>query len=294
MLKYRLLFGSLMALLFLSVVVFGGWLDGSVTFSKLDDKDVQGTLLCVLVCLMIIPGQLELSRLASSNNLKVFPAITSIGSIMLLTAWYWPQLFNISPFAYWAFICVFYLSALLFYQHFRHGTSGVFANCGANCFATLYLGVLGGFCLGLRIDFGLWPFLMFVFVVKCSDIGAYTIGRLFGKHKFSPNISPGKTWEGLVGAMLLAMIVAICFALLSGIMDWLVAAIFGICFALIGQMGDLAESMIKRDAEQKDSSNNVPGFGGVLDIVDSPLAAAPFAYLFFMLALADSSTQSGL
>jgi phosphatidate cytidylyltransferase len=285
MLKYRLFFGSLMALLFLSVVIFGGWLDGSVTLSKLDDKDVQGTLLCILLAMMIIPAQLELSRLASANNLKLFPAIASIGSIMFSTVWYWPQIFDISPLAYWPFICVFYLSALLFYQYLRHGTSGVFANCGANCFATLYLGVLGGFCLALRIDFGLWPFLMFVFVVKSSDIGAYATGRLFGKHKFSPKISPGKTWQGLAGAMLMAMIVAICFALLSGIMYWIAAAIFGICFAFIGQMGDLAESMIKRDAQQKDSGDNVPGFGGVLDIVDSPLAAAPFAYLFFLIAL---------
>lgn len=275
-----------MGLFFLSVVVFGGWLDGSVTFSKFDDKDVQGTLLCIVVVLMIIPGQLELARLAAVNNLKIFPAIASIGSIMFCTAWYWPQIFDISPLAYWGFVSVFYLGSLLFYQHFRNGTSGVFANCGANCFATLYLGVLGGFCVGLRVDFGLWPFLMFVFVVKCSDIGAYAIGRLFGKHKFSPKISPGKTWEGLAGAMLVAMIVAICFAMVSGIMDWMIAAIFGVCIAFIGQMGDLAESMIKRDAEQKDSGDNVPGFGGVLDIVDSPLAAAPFAYLFFMLDVA--------
>jgi len=66
-------------------------------------------------------------------------------------------------------------------------------------------------------------------------------------------------------------------------MAWWSAVIFGFCFAFIGQIGDLAESMIKRDAEQKDSANKVPGFGGILDIVDSPLLAAPFAYLFFML-----------
>jgi len=65
-------------------------------------------------------------------------------------------------------------------------------------------------------------------------------------------------------------------------MVWWSAAIFGVCFAFIGQIGDLVESMMKRDAEQKDSANNVPGFGGILDIIDSPLLAAPFAYLFFM------------
>ena len=123
---------------------------------------------------------------------------------------------------------------------------------------------------------------MFVFVVKSADIGAYVFGNLFGKHKFSPKISPGKTWEGMVGAVATAVIVAILFAASCDIMVWWSAAIFGSCFAFIGQFGDLAESMIKRDAEQKDSANNVPGFGGILDIIDSPLIAAPFAYLFFM------------
>ena len=136
--------------------------------------------------------------------------------------------------------------------------------------------------LAVRIDFGLWPLLMFVFVVKSADIGAYTVGSLLGRHKFSPKISPGKTWEGMAGAVAVAMIVAILFAETCDIMVWWLAAIFGLCFAFIGQLGDLLESMIKRDAEQKDAANKVPGFGGILDIIDSPLVAASFAYLFFM------------
>ncbi|GAH86448.1 unnamed protein product, partial [marine sediment metagenome] len=113
---------------------------------------------------------------------------------------------------------------------------------------------------------------------------AYAIGAPFGRHKFSPRISPSKTWEGMAGAVATATIVAILFAVSCDIitMAWWLAAIFGFCFAFIGQFGDLAESMIKRDAEQKDSASNVPGFGGILDIIDSPLLAAPFAYLFFM------------
>ena len=79
----------------------------------------------------------------------------------------------------------------------------------------------------------------------------------------------------------MATIVAIGFGSVFGIMDWPMAIVFGLCFAFIGQFGDLAESMLKRDAQMKDSANIVPAFGGVLDIIDSPLAAAPFAYLFF-------------
>ena len=122
---------------------------------------------------------------------------------------------------------------------------------------------------------------MFVFVIKSSDIGAYTAGRLFGKHKFSPKISPAKTWEGMAGAVILASVVSVLFAQNFDIMPWSFAVVFGFVFAFIGQFGDLAESMIKRDAEQKDSANNVPGFGGILDVLDSPLAAAVFAYLYF-------------
>ena len=182
-------------------------------------------------------------------------------------------------------LSVFVLLALLLYQYLHYGTDGVLANCGANYFSIIYLGLLGSFCLAIRIDFGLWPVLMFVFVVKSADIGAYIIGSLFGRRKFSPRISPGKTWEGMAGAIAAAVIVAVLFAAAFDIMAWPLAATFGCCFAFIGQMGDLAESMIKRDAEKKDASNNVPGFGGILDVIDSPLLAAPFAYAFFMFAV---------
>ena len=85
----------------------------------------------------------------------------------------------------------------------------------------------------------------------------------------------------MAGAVVTAIIVAVLFAVSCDIMAWPMAVIFGFCFAFIGQLGDLIESMLKRDAQQKDSADNFPGFGGILDIVDSPLLAAPFAYLFF-------------
>lgn len=271
-----------MTIFFTAVVIFDGWLDGSLTASAADDRAVQGTILCVLIALLLIPAQLELSKLAAAKNLKIFPPVSIIASILFAGSWYWPQLIGIPPQIYLFFLSTFVLLALLLYQYVRYGTSAVFANCGANYFSIVYLGLLSGFVLAIRIDFGLWPLLMFVFVIKSSDIGAYAIGAPFGRHKFSPKISPSKTWEGMAGAVAAAVIVAIIFTRIFGIMSWWLAAIFGFCFAFIGQLGDLAESMIKRDAEQKDSANNVPGFGGILDIIDSPLLAAPFAYLFFM------------
>lgn len=296
MLRYRLLFGTLMTIFFTAIVIFDGWMDGGLTASTAD-KPVQGTLLFVLIGVLIIPAYLEMSKLAGAKNIRILVPVSIIASILFAGAWYWPQLLRLFSVprtpnegqhieiplqAYFIFLSVFALLALLLYQYFRYGTSDVIANCGASYFSVVYLGLLSSFVLAIRIDFGLWPVLMFVFVVKSSDIGAYATGGPFGKHKFSPNISPSKSWEGMAGAVVLAVIVAIGFAVSCDIMDCWPAAIFGLCFAFIGQLGDLVESMLKRDAEQKDSANKVPGFGGILDVIDSPLAAAPFAYLFFM------------
>jgi len=285
MLKHRLLYGTLMTVFFTAIVIFDGWMDGSLTASAVD-KPIQATLLFILVSVLIIPAQLEIAKLAAAKKLTIFNPVSIIASIVFAGTWYWTQLIKIQPLPYFCFTSAFSLFGLLLYQYFRYGSSDVMSNCGASYFSIVYLGLLSAFILGIRIDFGLWPILMFVFVVKSSDIGAYAIGTLFGRHKFSPNISPGKTWEGMAGAVATAVIVALLFAAGFDIMSLLSAVIFGFCLAFIGQLGDLVESMLKRDAEQKDSSQNVPGFGGILDIIDSPLFAAPFAYLFFMFAIA--------
>ena len=282
MLRNRLLFGILMTVAFIAIVAFDGWMDGSLTLSKDDDNQIQGTIFCILIALLAIPAQLELSKLAAAKNLKIFAPVTITGSILLATHKYILQIIDIQAETYVLYLLTLILLIIFIYQYLYYGTSGVLANCGINCFSILYLGLLSGFCIAIRIDFGLWPLLMFVFVIKSADIGAYSIGTLFGKHKFSPKISPGKSWEGMAGAIGAAVIVAIGFAGSCDIMSLWTAIAFGFCFAFIGQLGDLAESMIKRDAGQKDSANKIPGFGGILDIIDSPLIAAPFGYLVFM------------
>lgn len=282
MVKHRLLFGTLMAALFIAIVIADGWFDGSLTTMPDDDKSVQGTVFCALIALLVIPAQKEFSKLASAKGLRIFPPITIIASILFATARYWPQIFDFHLQTFLLLLSAFSLLSLVLYQYLTCGNSSMLANCGANFFSIGYLGLLSSFCVIIRIEFGLWHLLMFVLVVKFADIGAYAIGSIFGKHKFSPRISPGKTWEGMGGAIGAAILVAVGFALGFGIMSFLPAIVFGLCFAFIGQLGDLVESMMKRDAEKKDSGSKVPGFGGVLDIIDSPLVAAPFAYLFFL------------
>jgi phosphatidate cytidylyltransferase len=280
MLRHRLLFGSLMTALLVGLVLLDGWLDGSVTASAADDRPVQATLLAGVLVGVLSLGGIEFSRLAAAKGLVVLNPVAAVGLALLATTWYWPQVFHVSPGMYLLLTMAIVLAAMLVQQHLQFGNAGALGNCGVSCFSMWYLGLLGAFVLGIRIDGGPYAVAAFVFVVKCSDIGAYTFGKLFGKHKLSPRVSPGKTWEGLAGAVVVAAVVSIAFALVFGIMRVWLAPVFGACLAVIGQMSDLAESMLKRDAVQKDSSNRVPGFGGILDVVDSLLFAAPFAYVF--------------
>ena len=284
MLKYRILFGTLMTILLVGLVLLDGWLDGSWTGSLAAPGRVQATLLAAVLVVVLSLGGIELSRLAAAKGLAVLDPAATIGLVLLATTWYWPQFIHISQGMYLLGVLTLALAALLLLQHFQRGNGGVLANCGISCFSMLYLGLLGAFVLGIRIDAGLWAVLMFIFVVKSSDIGAYTLGKLFGKHKLSPRVSPKKTWEGLGGAIVAAVLVSMAFAAVFGIMRVWLAPIFGACMAVVGQLSDLSESMLKRDAQQKDSSNNVPGFGGILDVVDSLLFAAPAAYVFFRVA----------
>jgi phosphatidate cytidylyltransferase len=122
-----------------------------------------------------------------------------------------------------------------------------------------------------------------IFVPKCCDIGAYFTGRLLGRHPMAPVLSPKKTWEGAAGGLAAATATALAFDLLSGGLrlfpgGLLLAAAFGLTVGIAGMLGDLAESLIKRDCQRKDASQAVPGFGGVLDVVDSVVFAAPVAY----------------
>jgi phosphatidate cytidylyltransferase len=280
MLKHRLIFGTLMTAAFVGIILLDGWLDGTISASPTDDKDVRGTLLVILVALLIILGLFEMSKLAAAKGMKILLPVSIPTTVILATCCYWGIFFSAVSYEV---LLAFGVMACFLYQRIRYGISGVLANCSAACFAILYLGLLGAFAPAVYIDFGPWHLLMLVFVVKSSDIGAYTIGSLYGKHKFSPVISPKKTWEGMAGAVIAAVIVAVAFAAACDIMVWWLGVIFGVLFAFLGQLGDLAESMLKRDAQTKDVSNNVPGFGGILDVVDSILISAPFGYLFFSL-----------
>ncbi len=133
--------------------------------------------------------------------------------------------------------------------------------------------------------------LLYVFVlVWAADSGAYFAGRAFGKHKLAPKVSPGKTWEGVLGGLITAAILAFVFIHFSGERLLGNRAMFGfvilsVITVAISVLGDLTESMFKRESGIKDSSQLIPGHGGVLDRIDSLTAAVPFFSYFYFFVL---------
>ena len=165
------------------------------------------------------------------------------------------------------------------------------ARISLTLFVVAYLGVLPSFLVQLRwlpplpgpaadVPRGVGALALAIFVPKCCDIGAYFTGKLIGRHPMTPRLSPKKTWEGLAGGLTAAVLTTLAINRLWPVL-WggdLAAVGFGVTVGLAGVLGDLAESLIKRDCRQKDAAQTVPGFGGVLDVIDSILFAAPVAY----------------
>jgi phosphatidate cytidylyltransferase len=145
---------------------------------------------------------------------------------------------------------------------------------------------------------GTFYVLYFILVTKFSDTGAYGVGSLLGRHKMIPRISPGKTWEGFAGALLVPLGVSVLFAHLAGDrlagMTLAHAACLGVVLGLGAVTGDLIESMIKREAGVKDSGGYFPGIGGILDLLDSLLFNAPLMYLYLRYVLAPSGQTPAL
>jgi len=163
----------------------------------------------------------------------------------------------------------------------------------AGLLVVVYLGVLATFVVQLRWiaggDLGILALVSLIATTKCGDTGAYTAGRLFGRRPLAPVLSPKKTIEGslggilgsIVGAWVVLQVVPGWFLSNSQPAPWFWTVLFGIAVGITAQCGDLAESLLKRDLGKKDSSPLLLGLGGVLDLLDSILYAAPVAYLFW-------------
>ncbi|MFH9675606.1 phosphatidate cytidylyltransferase [Streptomyces sp. NPDC017405] len=161
---------------------------------------------------------------------------------------------------------------------------GYLKDVTAAVFAAFYVPFLATFvALLLTADDGPWRVLTFLVLTVVSDTGAYAVGWRFGKHKLAPRISPGKTREGLLGAVLFAMAAgALCMQFLIDDGVWWQGLLLGLAVAASATLGDLGESMIKRDLGIKDMGTLLPGHGGIMDRLDSLLPTAPVVWLLMV------------
>ena len=198
---------------------------------------------------------------------------------------------NVMAWPLWTFVAVLMGTFLSQSIQFRR-PGATMTTIAATTLTLAYVGLLGGFIIQMRwLDgpyHGLVPLAFLFATAKGSDIGAYTVGRIAGRHKLWPNLSPNKTVEGALGGLALGVPAALATTALARValhapsLGWVEAVGFGLVVAPSAQLGDLMESMIKRDSERKDASSAVPGFGGLLDVLDSLLFAAPVAYGYWV------------
>jgi phosphatidate cytidylyltransferase len=185
-----------------------------------------------------------------------------------------------------SFLILFVLGLCLRQFFSRSNTAGILA-ISTTLFGLMYVPWLLNFIQKINYFPGVqghYYLLYFIVITKFSDTGAYLVGSLIGRHKMIPRISPGKTWEGFGGALAVSVLISLGFFYYLGDrmrgMTWMHAVILGLLLGLAAVVGDLIESIFKREAGIKDSGKFFPGIGGILDLLDSLLFNAPIMYLY--------------
>jgi phosphatidate cytidylyltransferase len=162
------------------------------------------------------------------------------------------------------------------------GVEGALRDVAGGVFAVAYVPLLAGFVmLMLAEDDGAWRVLAFIVVTIASDIGGYALGVVAGKHPMAPSVSPKKSWEGFAGSVIGCVVAGTLLVPLALDGPWWGGPLVGLAAVLTATLGDLAESLIKRDLGIQDMGSVLPGHGGVMDRVDSLIVSAPVVWLLF-------------
>jgi phosphatidate cytidylyltransferase len=226
-----------------------------------------------LVGVAVVVGCFELSRAIATSG--AHPSLTPIvvgGVAMLVAAW------ERGPNGLAVALPVT-LGGVLVWR-VAEGADGFARDVGASAFVLLYVPTLAGFAVLLvHPHDGAARILAFAATVVCSDTGGYATGVLFGRHPLAPIVSKGKTWEGFAGSVLFCSIAGVLILTLTFHQAWWKGLLFGLAIVVTATVGDLGESMIKRDLGVKDMGDLLPGHGGVMDRLDSMLPCAAVAYL---------------
>jgi phosphatidate cytidylyltransferase len=255
-------------------------------------EPIVQAIITVVFAIVAAVGTWEYIQFLRKKDVDVFSTPLILFAALELIAFYFALTFK------WGSqlpLAVLFLAGFVFFFcHFKK-ISGSIVSVASQVFGLCYIAVPLGLMLKILYpvllhefsiqDGRLW-FVYLIVVTKVTDVGAYFGGRFLGKRPFAPNLSPKKTWEGAACGVLIAIIVSVIFAACGLVfrihsieLSYLWSVVMGVLIGVFGQLGDLAESLLKRDAEIKDS-NRIPGMGGILDTLDSLLFTAPVVYFY--------------
>ena len=257
---------------------------------------VSDGVFLLLMGLLAFAGLAEFYGLAEKRGLVCFKWCGLVGGVLLMVGTFFNLIGKLgthdSPARVndfeTSFLILFVLGLCVRQFVSKTSTTGILS-IAVTLFGLMYVPWLLNFIQKINFFPGLggdgkFYVLYFLIVTKFSDMGAYAVGSLIGKHKMIPRISPGKTWEGFGGAIVVSTGASLVFVNLFGAhmygMNTLHAIILGVVLSSTAVIGDLIESLFKREAGVKDSGSFFPGIGGILDLLDSLLFNAPIMYLY--------------
>lgn len=240
-------------------------------------------------------GTWEFYGLIEAGGMPVSKKWGTVSGLVFVAATWFHMTGTLSDQLLWCVLLIVIVSnffRILAYNDLKRGL----VSCMGTCLGIVYVPLLWSFVVRLFLSGDLskpaWAAFYIIFCMKMADSGGYFFGTRFGRHKLSPTISPKKSWEGLMGGILVCMVVnLIWWGVSKGHINskielpLLHAMILGVLIPIIGTLGDLVESLFKRAVNVKDSNTMVYGLGGILDMVDSILFAAPMLYIYIELFL---------
>ncbi|WP_091123253.1 phosphatidate cytidylyltransferase [Nocardioides terrae] len=230
-------------------------------------------ILIVATAVVVAVWELRKGLLAKGIDLPEQPLMAG-GVVMVVVAYAWGAEALVTATAVTALVTMLWL--------LRRGVDGYVKTATGSVFTLVYLPFLGSFVALMLAEGGTWDetgiddgvkgIITFVLVTIASDIGGYVAGVLFGRHPMAPVISPKKSWEGFAGSAIFTITAGVLLVVLLLDADWWVGVALGVITVVMATLGDLCESVIKRDLGVKDMSQVIPGHGGLMDRLDSLLA----------------------
>jgi len=286
--KFKIFLRRLLSFVILWTIVL------SAMFSS--NKALSDYVFLFIMVFLVITGTAEFYGIAAKRDLVCFEGWGVLGAVLLIVGTFLNLTGKIGTTGSPArvndfetsFLILFVLGLCLRQFFSKSNTAGMLA-IATTLFGLMYVAWLLNFIQKINFFFpntieGHYFLLYFILVTKFSDSGAYVVGSLIGKHKMIPRVSPGKTWEGFGGAIVGSVLASVVFVYYLGNkmtgMNQVHAIILGVLLALAAVVGDLIESIFKREAGVKDSGRFFPGIGGILDLLDSLLFNAPLMYLY--------------